>query len=113
MQLKNDFSNEVKAFFLDCWECWNCRCNGQEKGGLEIHHIKGRKEKESNSVLNAALLCNSCHSHCKHTDEERTFFLVKTVRFILKYFPHYKFTEKDLKFYAKNKKFYDLCSKTN
>lgn len=48
MQLRNPFSSATRLLF-DVWICWKCGGNGQQKGGLELHHIVGRS---SNSPLN-------------------------------------------------------------
>jgi hypothetical protein len=102
MSLKNDFGTQTRLLYCDLWECWICGCNGTNRGGLELHHIKGR---ESRSPLNAAPLCHYCHEHMNHNDKEEIFLLGKTIRILLKL--NYKFEEDDLAFYNKNKKLYD------
>jgi len=68
MQLAHPFSVDTRALFLGVWACFLCGANGQNRGGLELHHIWGRV---SASPLNAALLCGECHRHCGHSLAER------------------------------------------
>lgn len=59
MKLKNNFSQETRNLFIDVeYLCFLCGGNGQDSGGMELHHILGR---ESNSPYNASPLCKECH----------------------------------------------------
>ncbi len=98
MNLRNPFSDKVRVAFIDYWECYFC----QKNYPLELHHIKGR---ESNSALNASVLCNECHSHIGHTEYEEQVLMLRTVKFLVN--NNYKFDEIDLEFYAKYKYIYD------
>jgi uncharacterized CHY-type Zn-finger protein len=102
MNLRNPFSDKVRYAFLDYWECYQCGSNGNYRGGLELHHIKGR---ESNSALNSCILCGVCHTHIGHTQEEEIFLMRKTIRYLVRI--NYEFTKFDLAFYNKYKKLYD------
>jgi hypothetical protein len=100
--MRNEFDSQTRLIFFDLWECWLCGQNGEGRGGLELHHIKGR---ESNSALNAAPLCHYCHEHMNHNDKEEKDLMARTVRFLVRIC--YNFNEDDLAFYAKYKKIYD------
>jgi len=67
MQLKNNFSLEVRLLYLYEFSCCLCGSNGNGRGGLELHHILGRI---SDSAFNSALVCNGCHSTMGHSREE-------------------------------------------
>ena len=102
MHLSNPFSEQIRFLFFDVWECWQCGSNGNGRGGLELHHIKGR---ESNSALNAAPLCHYCHEHMNHNSQEESFLMGKTIRFLVRI--NYDFDSNDLAFYNQYKKIYD------
>lgn len=102
MQLRNNFPDLVRYLFLDIWECWMCGQNGVNCGGLELHHIKGR---ESNSAMNASVVCGKCHSHMGHSFEEEKQLMQRTIRYLCRI--NYQFNEKDVAFFAQYKKYYD------
>jgi hypothetical protein len=97
MLLKNDFPIQVRQLYIGVWTCWECNGNGWGRGGLEIHHILGRK---SASAFNSSCLCGRCHKKVGHTRDEhrrlfqRTFFWLKNIQ--------YKPTEEDWMFLEKN-----------
>lgn len=68
------------------------------KGGLEIHHICGRKKHELylDSPFNASVLCKECHDHIDGSGEERLMLFRYTVK-ILK-LEMYKPVESDIMF---------------
>ncbi len=102
MKLQNPFPYKVRKCFIDCWECWACSGNGQNCGGLELHHIVGR---ESKSILNAAVLCKDCHDKIGHGDTEQATLLQKTIKYLL--WQGYDLTLEDINFYEKYKRLYD------
>lgn len=79
MKLRNPFPPQIRELFRDCWECWKCGENGQRTGGLELHHITGRK---SGVAYNAAILCKGCHDHVTHTQEEEAELTHKTIQYL-------------------------------
>jgi hypothetical protein len=79
----------------------DCGSNGQDKGGLSLHHIKGR---ESNVALNGIVLCNDCHSKCGHSEKEEKKYLNKTLNYLIN--QYYKPTEEDWTFIRKHHKLY-------
>jgi hypothetical protein len=95
MKLSNPFSQNTRNLFLYEYSCWTC---GRSDKGLELHHIKGR---ESNSPLNAYLICTECHSHANHSQEEEKEYLQTTMIFLLK--QNYKFTNLDKEFLMKHR----------
>jgi len=103
MKLKNPFSTETRWLFFDYrYTCANCGGNGQDCGGTELHHIRGRI---SDSKLNGIVLCKNCHNKIGHTNEEEAKYLQYTIkRFIMK---DIKLIEKDLSFYRDNEKLYN------
>lgn len=93
MQLQNPFPFEVRKLYLDCWTCWICGANGQQRGGLEIHHITGR---DSDSAFNSSCLCHYCHEKVLHTQEVESMLFLKTLKYLkgIEYVP----IQKDLDF---------------
>ena len=94
MKLNNPFSEDTRNLFLYQYFCQNC---GRSNRGLELHHITGRN---SNSPLNAIVLCLDCHKVCGHSFEEESKYLKIAIRFLLK--EQYELTKKDLIFYKTN-----------
>lgn len=84
MHLEHSFSNDTRHLFIYRQYCWKCGCNGSMKGGLEIHHICGRKKHEMylDSPFNACVLCKECHDHVTHSDEERLALFRYTVKIL-------------------------------
>jgi len=79
----------------------DCGSNGQNNGGLSLHHIKGR---ESNVPINGIVLCNDCHAKCGHDDKEERKYLNKTLTYLIN--QHYKPTDEDWDFIRKHYKLY-------
>jgi len=80
MKLQFPFSQETRWLFFDVrYLCWICGENGQQKGGTELHHIKGRV---SDSPYNGAVLCKECHGHANHNDSEEGDLLLKTISYL-------------------------------
>lgn len=79
MKLKNNFSQDTREMFRDCWECWTCGENGQQSGGLEIHHITGRNSK---ATINASVLCKKCHIQINHNRFEEQDLTLKTLKYL-------------------------------
>lgn len=102
MHLKNEFPQKVRNMYFDIWRCSLCGMNGNNRGGLSLHHIKGR---ESSSALNACLLCGVCHACMNHNEEEEKELMIYQIQFLVR--NNYCFSNNDLKFYAKYKKVYD------
>lgn len=73
MKLYHPFSQETRTLFLYHQYCWKCRSNGNGRGGLELHHICGRRKTGLNmdSPFNASVLCHYCHENILHTQEEQ------------------------------------------
>ena len=99
MNLKNPFTVETRLLFMGVWSCWDCGSNGVNRGGLEIHHIVGRS---SNSPLNAALVCNACHAHFNHSQEEEQRLFFKTLKFLKAI--KYELTSQDMYFMRDNER---------
>jgi hypothetical protein len=97
MKLQNPFSQETRELFRDCWQCWECGENGQRTGGLELHHITGR---DSNSPLNASILCKGCHAHALHTNDEEAGYTMTTMKYL--YGIGYSVTERDTEHLSKH-----------
>lgn len=74
-----------------------CGSNGNQRNGLELHHILGRV---SDSIFNCACLCGTCHSHMGHSREEHQQLFGLAVHFIKAV--HYAPDDDDLKFVAEN-----------
>lgn len=102
MKLAHPFSQDTRNFFLYEYSCWTC---GRSDRGLELHHIKGR---ESNSPLNAYLICSYCHSHALHSQEEESKYLQTTMKWLLR--QGYELTKKDIEFYKTNEKLYNYTN---
>lgn len=98
MKLLNPFSQRVRLLYLGVWTCWLCELNGNNRGGLELHHILGRI---SGSAFNSALLCGYCHQHMGHTRAEHQRLAFRTAKFLHSSF--YKATDEDLVFLEENK----------
>lgn len=98
MYLKNPFSTDTRFLFLGVWTCWVCGENGTQKGGLELHHIRGRS---SASPLNAALVCKECHEHLNHNQKEEQRLFFRTMRFLKSI--GYVLTSVDMYFMEDNK----------
>lgn len=93
MKLKNPFTDETRALFLDVqYDCWKCGSNQ----GVEAHHIFGRM---SNSPLNLAPLCRKCHEAVTHSDYEQKYLLGITLTYLEKV--GYKKTQADYDFLDK------------
>ena len=80
MDLKFDFSFEVRTLFDDMQECAVCHCNGSGRGGLSIHHIYGRV---SDSVFNGVVLCGFCHERVTGSQDERLHFFGVTLQYLM------------------------------
>lgn len=93
MKLSNPFLLEVRLLFLYITYCWECGSNGQDCGGLELHHIWGRI---SGSALNAAPLCKCCHDKVTHNQSEHHRLLRKTITFL--HTQRYKLVNRDIHF---------------
>lgn len=94
MHLKNPFSEHTRNLYLYRWDCDKCGSNQR----LELHHITGR---DSNSPFNASLVCNNCHAHFNHNQDEERFLFGRNFRHLKKV--QYKITKDDEEFMIKNK----------
>lgn len=94
---QNSFSNSDRWYFYDCWKCSVCGQNGSQSGGLELHHIWGRKAPFTNSILNASLLCKACHDSVGQNTETRCVLFKVTLHWLLK--NHYAMKQRDIKFF--------------
>lgn len=93
MKLKNPFTEETRALFLDAqYDCWLCGGNQ----GVEAHHIFGRV---SNSPLNLAPLCRKCHERINHNDVEEKYLLGLTIGYLDRV--GYRKTDADYEFLKK------------
>ncbi len=90
MQLKNPFPQETKNIFLYNHKCFGC---GRSDQGIEAHHCYSRT---SSSPFNLVPLCNVCHAHIGHTQDEHRRLLLKTVVYLMQ--NDYKPTEYDYEF---------------
>lgn len=80
MRLRNPFSDATRELFWEVrYRCFGCGGNGQDCGGMELHHIFGRV---SASPYNAAPLCKRCHGKVGHTDPEQQTLLQATKRYL-------------------------------
>ena len=103
MKLRNSFSNETRHLFFDTrFNCWDCGRND-----TELHHISGRTERESDSPINAAVVCKKCHSRVGHTEEEEKRYFRKNLQYLTNV-AEYTITEKDLKFINSNKRLQEV-----
>jgi hypothetical protein len=93
MNLANGFSIDTRNLYLGVWYCWGvnddgswCGSNGSDCGGLELHHIVGRRKHMHclSSALNSALLCKRCHDKVKHSLDEHRQLFFKTLKFLKK-----------------------------
>lgn len=102
MKLKNPFTAHTRELFYDArYTCFMCGSNGQGRGGMELHHITGR---QSNSALNAAPLCKTCHGKVGHTDEEHKKLFERNLVYLKR--RNYRFVEKDFSHIRKNVRIY-------
>ena len=81
--------------------CMSC---GFANRPLERHHIKGRKNDNHSSYLNAIMLCKKCHDLAVCNDELSLEYMRKT--FKLLHVNHYKLKQKDLDFMHEYKNLY-------
>lgn len=105
MELANSFTQDTRNLYLGIWFCWGvtedgsyCGSNGSDCGGLELHHVLGRRKHIPclSSALNSAVLCKRCHDRVTHSlDEHRQLFL-KTLKFLNE--RGYKLNEVDVEF---------------
>lgn len=93
MKLRNNFTDKTRALYLGKWECDLCSSNQM----LEINHIRGR---ESNSPLNASILCRQCHEHVGHSEEEEQELFFKNLVYLKNI--GYELTESDSDFMEAN-----------
>ena len=107
MRLKHPFTDIIRELFWDQYSCYLC---GRSDLGVEYHHILGRI---SNRPLNCAPLCPECHSRnhtqSPFTKEEISKLLNKTKKFLETI--NYILYEKDIEFFEKHKKAYELQNK--
>lgn len=97
MKLRNGFTQETRNLYMDHYACFLCGSNGNNRGGLEIHHILGRL---SDSAFNSSCLCGYCHREISHNREEHKTIFEKTLKFL--YQQRYKPKEEDLQFLLQN-----------
>jgi hypothetical protein len=92
--MRNNFSPDTRELFYDArYTCFMCNGNGQNCGGMELHHIASRI---TNSAVNCAPVCKECHEHIGHSYEEEKFLFRKALEYLFK--KQYLFTEKDTSF---------------
>jgi len=105
MRLYNPFASETRELFRDVWFCWGvtedgswCGSNGNGRGGMELHHIMGRRKGQTylTSPLNAALLCGHCHHAVRHSLDEHRQLFAKTLSFLRE--QGYQVTDTDIEF---------------
>lgn len=96
MKLEHGFPTEVREIFRYHQNCFKCGKNAN--AGLEIHHVCGRLKHENylSSVLNASVLCKSCHDHIDGSFAERLYLLKCTVNILRQ--ENYQFQEIDILF---------------
>jgi len=104
MKLKFPFKDNIRWFWFDYhnYKCANCGGNGENCGGLEIHHILGRV---SDSILNSIYLCKKCHNEVRHTQEEHFKYLNYTKDFVEEV--GYVYIQSDIIFYQNNIHLYE------
>jgi hypothetical protein len=104
--MRNNFSEETRGLFIDCYKCWICGKNTADA----LHHILGRV---SDSPLNAAPVCNfTCHiNRPMHTEQTRQDLIKKTFFYLIK--KGYALTKKDKEFILKNFKYYQFLLQKN
>jgi hypothetical protein len=80
MKLYHPFSEKTRSLFIYFQYCWKCKSNGNGRGGLELHHICGRRKVAINmdSALNASVLCKVCHEHVTHKQNEQLELMLYT-----------------------------------
>lgn len=97
MELRNPFPISVRNLFLYSQYCFQCKSNGNGRGGLELHHILGRV---SGCALNACVLCHYCHEKVGHTRAEHSRMFRYTMTELYKI--GYTLNEEDLLFLKEN-----------
>jgi hypothetical protein len=97
MNLANPFPEEVRNLYLGDWSCRVCGGNGQDAGGLALHHIVGRS---SDSAFNSCLVCGNCHSKMNHNQEEERELFAKTFAWLFNM--RYNIQQNDMKFLAEH-----------
>lgn len=102
MQLDNAFPLEVKTLYLYRYDCSICGSNGNNRGGLSLHHITGRTKGNwwTASALNSCLVCGTCHEALNHNEEEEQYLFNLTLTFLFD--SEYKLVEIDLVFLQNN-----------
>lgn len=102
MKLDNPFPLEVKTLYLYRHDCSICGSNGNNRGGLALHHITGRTKGNwwTASALNSILVCGTCHETLNHNEEEEKFLFNKTLKFLKG--ENYKLIEIDFVFLQNN-----------
>jgi len=104
MRLRNNFTDKTRLLFFEKrFRCMDCKNNGQDGGGITLHHIKGR---ESKSAFNCIALCGGCHGKCGHSQEEESKYAKITAEYLWKA-QHYTPTEEDKQFLYDNRRLYD------
>ena len=93
MKLKNHFTENTRNIWMGHWSCLQCQMNGNNRGGLELHHITGR---DSNATVNGAVVCGECHKHFGHSKEEEKELFQKNLEVLRR--KQYKLTDNDLQF---------------
>ncbi len=107
MKLRNSFATNKRELFRDLqYRCGECGGNGQNCGGTEAHHIKGRC---SSSVFNLIVLCKKCHSKVGHTFEEEKIYLQKTAKWVFHCVKlgNYRLDDDDKNFLHEHRKYYE------
>lgn len=75
------------------------------KGGLELHHICGRRKTGEylDSPFNASVLCKECHDHILHTQEEQLDLFLYTTKVLKEEL--YKPTRYDIMFLCEHSEY--------
>lgn len=97
MKLRFPFPLEVRNLYLYKQFCILCGSNGNERGGLELHHLLSRI---SDSAFNSAVLCGECHKHIGHSQEEHQ--RIFSLSFLLLHRLGFKPKQKDIEFLQNN-----------